>query len=178
MGTVKRSIVEPTGGAYICCYADQDDYGEFTKEDNENTVKRSIVEPTGGAYICCYDYSNDATPNSQDGLSDLTCDAEQMKNFLFSKNIQYCKVTYIEPSSGFPWWIILVLFLIILIVVAAIMWWRKKKNDEEADLEAGNVEKPQHIEGGQIDATQEFEDGKEDDGLLDNDQQQQQQQNE
>lgn len=33
--------------------------------------------------------------------------------------------------------------------------------DEEADLEAGNVEKPQHIEGGQIDATQEFEDGKE-----------------
>ena len=31
--------------------ADQDDYGTFTKEDNENTVKRSIVEPTGGAYI-------------------------------------------------------------------------------------------------------------------------------
>jgi len=152
--------------------ADQDDYGTFTKEDNENTVKRSIVEPTGGAYICCYDYNNDATPNSQDGLSDLTCDAEQMKNFLFSKNNQYCKVTYIEPSSGFPWWIILVLFLIILIVVAAIMWWRKKKNDEEADLEAGNVEKVQQIPDGQIDATQEFEDGKEDDGLLDNDEQQ------
>ena len=62
------------------------------------------------------------------------------------------------------------------------MWWRKKKNgklnilwvikieaylclthclDEEADLEAGNVEKVQQIPDGQIDATQEFEDGKE-----------------
>jgi len=52
------------------------------------------------------------------------------------------------------------------------MWWRKKKNDEEADLEAGNVEKVQQIPDGQIDATQEFDDGKEDDGLLDNEDQQ------
>lgn len=151
--------------------ADQADYGEWSETNNDNNVMRSIAEPTGGAYICCYDYGNDATPNSQAGLSELTCEAA-MNNFLFSGKNQFCKATYIEPSSGFPWWIILVLFLIILIVVAAIMWWRKKKNDEEADLEAGNVEKVQQIPDGQIDATQEFDDGKEDDGLLDNEDQQ------
>jgi len=152
--------------------ADQDDYGTFSAETNEKSVMRQIAEPTGGAYICCYDYNNDVTPNSEVLLPQLTCSAEKMNEFLFSKNNKFCKLAYFEPSSGFPWWIILVLFLIILIVVAAIMWWRKKKNDEEADLEAGNVEKPQQIPDGQIDATQEFEDGKEDDGLLDNDEQQ------
>lgn len=152
--------------------ADQDDYGTFSSTNNDKTVMRSIAEPTGGAYICCYDYGNDATPNSQSGLSELSCEASKMNNFVFSGKNHFCKAAYIEPSSGFPWWIILVLFLIILIVVAAIMWWRKKKNDEENDLEAGNVEKVQQIPDGQIDATQEFEDGKEDDGLLDNDDQQ------
>jgi len=150
-----------------------EDYGEWSEESNANTVKKTISEPTGGAYICCYDYGNDVTPNSQPGLQDLTCDAEKINKFLFSGVNKNCKATFIEPSSGFPWWIILVLFLIILIVVAAIMWWRKKKNDEEQDLEVGNVEKPQQIPDGQIDATQEFEDGKEDDNLLDNDEQQQ-----
>lgn len=151
--------------------ADQDDYGTFSSTNNDKTVMRSIAEPTGGAYICCYDYGNDATPNSQSGLSELSCEATKMNNFVFSGKNHFCKAAYIE-SSEFPWWIILVLFLIILIVVAAIMWWRKKKNDEENDLEAGNVEKVQQIPDGQIDATQEFEDGKEDDGLLDNDDQQ------
>lgn len=151
--------------------ADQDDYGTFSSTNNDKTVMRSIAEPTGGAYICCYDYGNDATPNSQSGLSELSCEASKMNNFVFSGKNHFCKAAYIE-SSEFPWWIILVLFLIILIVVAAIMWWRKKKNDEENDLEAGNVEKVQQIPDGQIDATQEFEDGKEDDGLLDNDDQQ------
>lgn len=152
----------------------QADYGEFSEDTQAGTVKKSISEPTGGAYICCYDFNNDVTPNKQAGLGDLSCNAEEINNFLFGGANKYCKATYIEPSSGFPWWIILVLFLIILIVVAAIMWWRKKKNDEEADLEAGNVEKPQQIPDGQIDATQEFEDGKEDDQLLEESNSQQQ----
>jgi ATP-dependent Zn protease len=144
----------------------QADYGEFSEKTEHSTVKKTISEPTGGAYICCYDFNNDVTPNQQDGISDLECSAESLNKFLFSGVNKYCKATYIEPSSGFPWWIILVLFLIILIVVAAIMWWRKKKNDEEADLEAGNVDKPQQIPDGQIDATQEFDNGNEDENLL------------